>query len=191
MMRRFLLPLILLTIVALEVAAQPAAQANDELPVYYVVRREAPVYLRPDSGQVYVTLGFRESVHLLERRGAWSYVRTEDGARGYVATSALSNVWIRISKRQQMLYVYRGSELFKKYPADFGLSAYADKEQRGSLQSPDHWRTPEGVFFVTGKNPRSQFYKALVLNYPTAEDAARGLRSGIISRAEHDAIVRA
>ena len=63
--------------------------------------------------------------------------------------------------------------------------------QRGSSINPDHWRTPEGTFFVVKKNPYSRFYKALVVNYPTAEDARRGYKQGLISKGQHDAIVRA
>ena len=55
----------------------------------------------------------------------------------------------------------------------------------------DDWRTPEGTFYVVRKNPNSQFYRAFVLNYPTVEDAERGLDEGLISKAEHRRIVEA
>src|SRR5690606_32488895 len=136
-----------------------------------------------------VRLRFREPVYLLKEENGWSYVRTQDGARGYIRSSALSNVWIRVSKKRKTVAVYRGTELFKKYPADFGYNAFADKERRGSSTNPDDWRTPEGIFFIVKKNARSQFYRAFVLNYPNAEDAERGRRQGLISQAEYAAIV--
>ena len=74
---------------------------------------------------------------------------------------------------------------------DLGYNFFADKERRGNLADPDHWRTPEGQFFVANKNPHSQFYKAFVLNYPNAEDAERGLEDGLITQAQYDAIVQA
>ena len=43
---------------------------------------------------------------------------------------------------------------------------------------------------MVSKNPNSQYYKALVLNYPTAEDARRGYRQGLISKDEYDSIVQ-
>ncbi len=67
----------------------------------------------------------------------------------------------------------------------------SDKVQRGDTGSPDDWRTPEGTFFIVEKNPASKFYKALVLNYPTAEDARRGFRQGLISQGDYQAIVQA
>ena len=41
------------------------------------------------------------------------------------------------------------------------------------------------------KNDKSNFYLSLGISYPNAEDAERGLRDGLISRAQHDAIVKA
>jgi len=51
--------------------------------------------------------------------------------------------------------------------------------------------TPEGDFFVCYKNPNSKYTLSLGLSYPNEEDAARGLRDGLITRAQHDAIVAA
>jgi lipoprotein-anchoring transpeptidase ErfK/SrfK len=160
--------------------------------MYYATEQGATVYTEPEGGgRAYLRLGFREPVFVLSSEGDWSHIRTQDGAQGYVASSALSNVWIRISKRTKSLYVYRGMDLIMEAPADFGYNAVADKERRGSSANPDHWRTPDGSFFVIKKNPHSKFYKALLLNYPNAEDARRGLRRGLISKEQHDAIVQA
>jgi murein L,D-transpeptidase YafK len=52
-------------------------------------------------------------------------------------------------------------------------------------------RTPEGEFYVFTKNDKSAFYLSLGLSYPNIEDAERGLRDNLISRRQHDAIVRA
>ena len=96
-----------------------------------------------------------------------------------------------MEKSSQTVYVFKGERILERYPADLGTNFFADKERRGSVREPDHWRTPDGVFFVVRKNPYSKFYKALVLNYPNAEDAERGLASGLISKAQHDAIISA
>lgn len=159
--------------------------------IHYVVASRATVYIEPDGKTPYVQLGFREPVYILSTEGGWSRVRTQDGAHGYVRSSAVSNVWIRVSKRRKRLYLYRGMELLMEVLADFGYNAIMDKEIRGTEANPDHWRTPEGSFFVVRKNPYSKFYKALLLNYPTGEDARRGLEQGLISERQHDAIVDA
>lgn len=168
---------------------------NPPLPVehslHYVIKHGATVYTAPDDGRAYIHLQFREPVYVQETKDGWSQIRTQDGARGYVDTAALSNMWIRVSKRQKMVFLYRGTELLFKFPADFGYNAFADKERRGSTTNPDDWRTPNGTFFVSRKNPHSKFYKAFLLNYPTGEDAERGLNQGLISKQQHDAIVQA
>ena len=107
---------------------------EEALPVYYAVARDAIIYSRPDSTRPYVALSFREPVFLLEEAGDWRRVRTRDGAHGYVHASALSNVWIRVSKSRRTVYVYRGGYLVKEYPADLGRNFFADKERQGSLR---------------------------------------------------------
>ena len=51
--------------------------------------------------------------------------------------------------------------------------------------------TPEGDFYVFVKNNKSAYYLSLGVSYPNVEDAARGLRDGLITKAQHDAIVEA
>jgi hypothetical protein len=171
---------------------QPAdADPVPDSELYYAVQHQATIYSAPDSTKPFVRLGMQEPVHLLARGGRWCQVKTMDGANGFVACGAISNVWIRVSKLKQRVYVYRGTELVQTIKADLGYNTFADKERRGSARYRDHWRTPEGQFFVVRKNPNSQFYKAFVLNYPTTSDAKRGLKQDLISQAEHDAIVEA
>jgi len=60
----------------------------------------------------------------------------------------------------------------------------------------DKWRTadrrtPEGEFYTFTKNDKSAFYLSLVLSYPNTAHAERGLRDGLITRAQYDVITRA
>ncbi|MGI9166644.1 MAG: L,D-transpeptidase family protein [Pyrinomonadaceae bacterium] len=65
------------------------------------------------------------------------------------------------------------------------LSPVADKKQEGDRA------TPEGGFYIFTKNPKSAYYLSLGISYPNIEDAERGLRDGLISRVERDAIIKA
>ena len=187
----FLLIILLCSLsVTVPLVAQPMEAPAATGDIYYVTSRVATVFRTPSTDTPYIQLGFREPVYVLDTTDGWHRVRAQDGALGYVPEEAVSNVWLRVSKRKKAVYLYRGTELVTTYPADFGYNAFADKERRGSTSNPDDWRTPEGVFFVVRKNPHSQFYKAFVLNYPNTEDAERGLREGLISRGEYEAIVR-
>jgi len=190
---RFFLLCTLVSLCFSSLAQSAHGQAVDSsMDVYYTTDRSAILYYAADTTRAYVHLKLREPVYVIKDQGnGWMEVRTLDGANGLVRSSLLSNVWIRISKTEQTLFAYQGGKLIAKIPTDLGYNFFSDKERRGNLADPDHWRTPEGQFFVAAKNPHSQFYKALVLNYPNAEDAERGLRDELITQAQYDAIVLA
>lgn len=197
MFSRFFFPLIALVVIITTMAFVPDGTRHssrletERLDLYYVIDRQATVFRGPDTSRPYLALSMREPVYLIEENGSWSRIRTREGSEGYVQKSALSNVWIRVSKRKQEVYLYRGTDLLRAFPADFGFNAFADKERRGSAASPDDWRTPDGSFYVVRKNPNSKYYKAFVLNYPNADAARRGYDDGIITRNQRDAILAA
>ena len=51
--------------------------------------------------------------------------------------------------------------------------------------------TPARRVLHLRKNPRSKFFLSMCLSYPNAEDAERGLAAGLITPAEHAAILEA
>jgi murein L,D-transpeptidase YafK len=149
------------------------------------------MYQLSDTTRPYVSLKLREPVFRTGGDSLWTQVRTTDGARGQIRSGDISNIWIRISKESQTLFVYRGDELIRRLPADLGYNFFSDKVKRGDPGNPDHWRTPNGVFYVVNKNAASQYHKAFVLNYPNREDAVRGLRDSLITANQYQAILRA
>ena len=159
-----------------------------ETALFYVAEEAATLHNRPSLDAPVTRLSMRTAVDRLACEARWCRVRTDGGTTGYVAAEALSNVWIRVSKSKRRVYVYHGTELAHTFEADMAYNSFADKKRNGGEGRPDHWRTPEGTFYVVRKNPQSQFYKALVLNYPKVEDARRGLDAGLISRAQYEAI---
>jgi len=165
--------------------------APPEPTLSHVVGREATLHNRPSASTPVAHLPVRTPLHRLSCEDDWCRVRTEDGRTGYVPAEDVSNVWLRVSKADRLLYLYRGPRLVETFKIDIGYNTFADKQRRGSRTKRDHWRTPEGTFYVIKKNPRSRFYKALVLNYPTVADAQRGRRQDLISQAEYKAIVEA
>lgn len=90
-----------------------------------------------------------------------------------------------VHKKDRTLEVYDGDRLVKRYAMALGFSPEGDKEREGD------GKTPEGEFYVFTKNPKSRFHLSLGLSYPSKDDARRGLAAGLISTAEHDAIVSA
>lgn len=163
-----------------------------EADLHHVVGRDGTtLYNRPDSTLPVAVLPSRTPLHRLDCEDNWCRVRTDDEDTGYVPASAISNVWLRVSKARRQLYVYRGPRLVDVFNIDIGYNTFADKRKKGSRTQRDHWRTPEGTFYVIRKNPQSSFHKALVLNYPTVQDARRGLQEDLISRSQYRTIVEA
>ncbi len=158
--------------------------------VYYAMRRTV-VFAAPDSTQPYVELGPREPVEVLRWSPVWAEILTGKGARGFVPRSTISNIWIRVSKQSKTVWLHEGADVAMALPADMAYNFFLDKQRRGSTVEADHWRTPEGLYFVVAKNDQSRFYRALVLNYPSADDARRGLSEGLISEHQYYAILEA
>ncbi|HVF51812.1 MAG TPA: L,D-transpeptidase [Pyrinomonadaceae bacterium] len=92
---------------------------------------------------------------------------------------------IVVSKSGRRLMLYADGRLLRTYRAGLGLSPVEDKVRQGDR------RTPEGEFYIFTKNNRSAFYLSLGLSYPNVEDAERGLRDGLITRAQYRSILRA
>jgi murein L,D-transpeptidase YafK len=97
----------------------------------------------------------------------------------------MENPSIIIRKNKRLLELFDGEKLVRRYKIVLGSAARGDKEIEGD------GKTPEGEFYVFTKNAESRFYLSLGLSYPNVEDAKRGLKEKIISRAEHDAILKA
>jgi len=98
--------------------------------------------------------------------------------------SELKSPSLVIRKYARGLEVYDGTWLVRSFGMALGFSPDGDKEIEGD------GRTPEGEFYVFTKNPKSRFHLSLGLSYPAPDDAARGLAGGLISREEHDEIIK-
>ena len=92
---------------------------------------------------------------------------------------------IIVTKSTRKLELISDGAVIRTYHVGLGLNPVDDKKQQGDRC------TPEGEFYIFTRNDKSAYYLSLGLSYPNVEDAERGLRYGLISRAQHDAIVKA
>ena len=92
---------------------------------------------------------------------------------------------IVVIKSTRRLELYAGGKVVRTYPVALGFEPVGDKARQGD------GRTPEGDFYIYTKNDKSAYYLSLGLSYPNEEDAARGLRDGLISQAQYERIRRA
>jgi len=67
-------------------------------------------------------------------------------------------------KKTRTLYAYQGNKVIKTYKVALGKYPIGPKHQEGDK------RTPEGNYFIDGKNPKSTYHMALHLSYPNAGD---------------------
>src|SRR5262249_14130103 len=92
---------------------------------------------------------------------------------------------IVVYKSARKLEFYSDKTLLRTYRIGLGFSPVADKVREGD------GATPEGEFYVFVKNNKSAYYLSLGVSYPNVEDAERGLRDGLITKKQYDAIVEA
>lgn len=88
---------------------------------------------------------------------------------------------IVITKHAKTLVLFDGEEEVLRISVAMGKNA-ADKQREGDLA------TPVGEFYICCKNPESSHHRFLGLSYPNLEDAERGLRAKMITRAEYEQI---
>jgi murein L,D-transpeptidase YafK len=80
---------------------------------------------------------------------------------------------ILVLKSKRELQLIRNGAVLKTYRISLGGTPVGRKEQQG-----DH-RTPEGTYTITGRNPKSQYHRALRVSYPNAEDRVRAAKRGL------------
>lgn len=85
-----------------------------------------------------------------------------------VAQSKESGIVVLVvSKLERKLTIYRNGIAFRSFDIGLGINGYSDKAYAGDNA------TPEGRYKIIKKIPASQYYKALLINYPNEEDERR------------------
>jgi hypothetical protein len=80
---------------------------------------------------------------------------------------------ILVRKAERRMYLMRANRIIAEYPIRLGLNPIGHKEREGDF------RTPEGLYQLVGRNPRSDYFLSLEVSYPNDEDRARAKKSGV------------
>ena len=110
-----------------------------------------------------------------DRIGRWQQM-----ARETIAWSRLHHTSaIIVSKADRVLTLYKNGQKLLSYPVRLGFNGIREKRYQGD------GATPEGRYRVAGKRGQgeTQYYRALLLDYPNAEDRRRfqsARRTGLI-----------
>ena len=88
------------------------------------------------------------------------------------AAPAAADSLVLTKSRRELVVYYHGAPVRTYYVA-LGLNPVGDKERIGDN------RTPEGLFFIQGRNPNSRYHLSLRISYPDATHRARAARLGV------------
>jgi len=80
---------------------------------------------------------------------------------------------IVIEKGNRRLLLVNGEDVIATYPVRLGLNPYGHKQREGDF------RTPEGTYYLSRRNPNSDFFLSVEVSYPNAEDRERARRAGV------------
>ena len=80
---------------------------------------------------------------------------------------------ILVEKSERKLSILRGGKVLKTYRVALGRNPIGAKEQEGDM------KTPEGVYTIDYRNPKSDYHLALHISYPSAEDTTRAAQRGV------------
>ena len=79
---------------------------------------------------------------------------------------------IQIRKAARELTLYASGQVLRTYGVALGNTPSGAKALEGD------GRTPEGRYFISGRNPASKYHLALRVSYPNAADRARAAKLG-------------
>lgn len=100
-----------------------------------------------------------------------SFAELEEGDFNAFLFSGQSVDHILISKSKRRLFLLKKNQVVKSYPTAFG-------NPEGAKRFEGDMKTPEGLYYIESKNPKSKFYLSLKINYPNAADIAYARKFG-------------
>src|SRR5690606_24240322 len=74
---------------------------------------------------------------------------------------------VLVRKSERRLYLMRQGEILRTYKVSLGARPEGHKQYEGD------YRTPEGKYRLTRRNPNSEYFLSIQIDYPNAEDVAR------------------
>jgi len=80
-----------------------------------------------------------------------------------------------VRKGERHLYLMRGESVLRMYRVALGLNPTGHKEREGDF------RTPEGRYLLTRRNPRSDYFLSIQVSYPNDADVRRARRRGFLA----------
>lgn len=84
--------------------------------------------------------------------------------------------YVLVEKSKNRMYLMKQGNVVREYHVSLGKDPVGPKRQQGDL------KTPEGKYNLVYKNPKSKFFRSIMLDYPNEQDIrlaqARGVDPG-------------
>jgi murein L,D-transpeptidase YafK len=92
---------------------------------------------------------------------------------GQVFASIVQADKVVVIKKKRVLLLVKDGEILRRYRVAIGRNPVGTKTRQGDN------RTPEGVYVLDKRNPRSRFYRSIHISYPNSDDISRAQRRGV------------
>lgn len=80
---------------------------------------------------------------------------------------------IVVIKSKRVMFIMKEGKIINAYRISLGKTPVGKKTSQGD------GKTPEGRYYIEGRNPNSNFYRALKISYPSEEDILKATKAGI------------
>jgi murein L,D-transpeptidase YafK len=80
---------------------------------------------------------------------------------------------VLVQKADRKLQLLRNGEVLRTYKVSLGLRPEGHKESEGDF------RTPEGEYRLSRRNPNSEYFLSIQIDYPNDRDLARARKHGV------------
>jgi murein L,D-transpeptidase YafK len=86
--------------------------------------------------------------------------------------NGLAVTQVQVDKSDRKLYLLNNEKVLKSYTMALGFSPIGHKEIEGD------GRTPEGLYYISDRNPNSNYHLSLRISYPNEQDIAKAKALG-------------
>jgi lipoprotein-anchoring transpeptidase ErfK/SrfK len=161
----------------------PARRANNRvvaarIPAPQTLATSQPVRSeRPVTAPSLNTLSESEVLpRAYQRLRALGLLKSEPGARTSPAIAMDTRPKadrVVVDKSERKLFLMRNGKPFREFRISLGRAPEGPKLREGDN------RTPEGVYTLDWRNPKSGFYKSMHISYPNDDDRLRAQKLGV------------
>jgi murein L,D-transpeptidase YafK len=105
--------------------------------------------------------------------GIASLLGTAAAGERDVATSPDRADYVVVDKSDRKLYLYKAGRVLREFDVALGQMPNGPKQREGDF------RTPEGKYYLGGRNTNSDFFLSIHVSYPNEADRARARAEGV------------